>query len=338
VRELPELLQGVAGSPVALAFKYHQHPYRVSLALTRHDDHPVLAAVAEQAELATVLSRQGGLLTRATYLIKANKKQFLEVILPEGATLWSCLVSGRSVKPVEGTKKQLLVPLDATTDRVEAVSVELVYFERRPELVRIGQLQLQGPVLDVPTTVANWSVYAPHEITFLHMAGNLERGATDAEFLEDPFTPVRLAGLAGNRSVFDAFIGRKDKVGRLRADQRDNSGAVAQSSSPANSIVEPSMERAAAKRAMPQMEEKEDYAAAVESLARRYQDTGILPLKIRLPRSGTAHRFNRLMTTQEALTLNLTFVHIPLPQVPLAAFGLVLLPVAGLAVRRLRRA
>ena len=56
------------------------------------------------------------------------------------------------------------------------------------------------------------------------------------------------------------------------------------------------------------------------------QETGILPLKIRLPKSGNVYRFNRLMTTQEALTLDATFVHLPMPWVPFAVLGLLVLP------------
>ncbi|MBI3011575.1 MAG: hypothetical protein HYY58_03690, partial [Candidatus Omnitrophica bacterium] len=177
VRELPDLLRAAAGSPAILAFKYHQHPYRVTMSLTRHRDHPVLAAIAERGELVTVLSRQGELLTRATYLIKANKKQFVEVKLPAGATLWSCIVGGKSVKPVEGKEGTLLIPLDAMADGANTTPVEIVYFEQRPKLIRIGHVKLQGPTLDVPTTVANWSLYAPREIRFLNMSGNMDRGA-----------------------------------------------------------------------------------------------------------------------------------------------------------------
>ena len=320
VRELPEPLRDAMGSPATLAFKYHQHPYRVSLALTRHDDHPVLAAIAERGELVTVVSRQGEVLTRASYLIKANKKQFLEVSLPEGATLWSCLVAGKSVKPVEGKERKLLVPLDAMTDAVTAVSVELVYFERRPELVRIGRLQLQGPVLDAPTTVSNWAVYAPREVAFLHITGNLERGAAAGDFVEEPFVP-RMALASEGRRDEEKSYGEKDDqmVGSARLKSANKQAAVAGQ-----------MEAASAPTS------RVDSPLAMDRIS-RLQEAGIFPLKIRLPKSGSVYRFNRLMTTQEALRLTLTFVHVRLPQVPLAAFGLALMPVLGLATYRFRR-
>lgn len=68
-----------------------------------------------------------------------------------------------------------------------------------------------------------------------------------------------------------------------------------------------------------------------------WQEAGILPLKIRLPKSGRPYRFSRLMTAQEALALDATFVHLPLPWFA-AALGMLLTPIGVLAVRRFRRA
>ncbi|MBI3010939.1 MAG: hypothetical protein HYY58_00385, partial [Candidatus Omnitrophica bacterium] len=79
-----------------------------------------------------------------------------------------------------------------------------------------------------------------------------------------------------------------------------------------------------------------DQLEVAETFA-RLEETGILPLKIRLPKSGNVYRFNRLMTTQDALTLDATFVHLPFSWFPFAALGLLLLPVGGIMAFRLRR-
>lgn len=345
VKELPPALRMMTGSPAVLAFKYHQQPYRVLLGLTRHQDHPVLAAIAERGELVTVLSQPGEVLTRATYLVLANKRQFLEVSLPEGATLWSCLVDGNSVKPVEGSRARLLVPLAAAADAAEAVSVSLVYFERQPALERVGRLTLRGPVLDVPTTVANWVVYAPRAVKFLRLGGNLERGTAPTEFFEEPFAEGdhirRMAGVGGfsepgwpaAREVVVEYAAQNSSVG-----ESANRPSVA---SHADEMRPSGSERGRKGKRDPQPIEKvamqtseEDLQQIAEALGGGQQESGILPLTIRLPKSGTAHRFNRLMTTQEALTLEATFVHLRMPWVPFAALGLILLPVGGLTLSR----
>ncbi len=341
VRELPEALSASMGSPAILAFKYHQHPYQVTLALTRHQDHAVLAAIAERGELITVLSQQGELITRATYLIKANKKQYLGVVLPKDATLWSCIVSGKSVKPVEGKNSELLVPLDAMTDSAEAVAVELVYFEERPELTGVGRFALQGPVLDVPTTIANWSVYAPNTVKFLKVSGNLDRGYAQAEFLDEPFNQMMLAEASGRSGIVSQVMGgdrRQDEDKDRLYYKRKQSGlgedrgagdqvaAVkrAELGRDGKEVINSYGEIVDASMTVPQsaptpsISEAENFRETMSSFETRLQDTGILPLNIRLPKAGSVYHFNRLMTTQEALILDATFVHVKLPWVPFA--------------------
>ena len=75
----------------------------------------------------------------------------------------------------------------------------------------------------------------------------------------------------------------------------------------------------------------------ISSLENRRGETGILPLKIQVPKAGRIYHFNRLMTTQDALTFNATFVHLPMPWLPFAAFGLLLMPIGGLTIIRFRR-
>ncbi len=366
VKELPDQLKAVIGSPAVLAFKYHQHPYHATLALVHHEDHPVLAAIAERGELVTVLSQQGALLTRATYLIKANKKQFLTVALPDGAQLWSCIVEGRSVKPVEGSEERLLIPLDTTTDTPEAVAVEMVYFQQRPVLRYLGHLMLQGPTLDVPTTIANWSVYAPPEIQFLRVEGNLERGMAQADFVDDPFAPMVFAQTGGRGGMFGDRIHRLNSKDNSRSSgtellarqfkaRRDAAVSESGVDEPVSDMAQtdprdtddkwtkagaPAERQAfAAKTPQPTtpMNAEERFEDVVADLNGRLQEAGILPLKIRLPKSGTVYHFSRLMTTQEALQLDATFLHLHMPWLPFAAMGLLVVPLGGVALIRIRR-
>ncbi len=352
VKELPSVIQSGTGLPATLAYRYHQHPYRLALALTRHEDHAVLAAIAERAELATVLSRQGELLTRATYLIRSNKKQFLGVVLPRDATLWSCIVDGRSVKPVKGDQGQLLVPMDVVQDSTRAVPVELVYFQRQAMLTRLGELHLTGPVLDVPTTVANWAVYTPQDVRFLKVSGNLDRGIAASDYVEDPFIQLAAAsgpinrlselseqgrGLAAlekkNGEVDSDAAKVKPRDGRWREDRKGSlaqAGAWLRGDDQANTSTQPATEP-------PTTRSDDEFQRVMEEMAARTKETGILPLKIRLPKSGTAYHFSRLMTAQDALALDANYVRVHIPWILFAGVGLILLPVGGAVVARVRK-
>ena len=73
------------------------------------------------------------------------------------------------------------------------------------------------------------------------------------------------------------------------------------------------------------------------SLGAGQKDAGILPLKIRLPKAGDVYRFNRLMTAEDALTLDATFVRLPTNWIALAGIGLLLVGGAGVMTLRIRR-
>ena len=195
-------------------------------------------------------------------------------------------------------------------------------------------------MLDVPTTVANWVIYAPKEIKLLRTSGNLEQGAAAINFLEEPLMQVAaaaespvasayLAGAAGDKDGREAGF----SVGFFnarRAKQGDRSMPLSTVSSKDGEF---GMSRSVSNENIPAGQDLYDAVGKLASL----QEAGILPLKIRLPKSGAIYRFNRLMTTQEALTLEATFVHLRMPWIVFGGVGLLLLPVGGFVTSRIRR-
>jgi hypothetical protein len=194
----------------------------------------------------------------------------------------------------------------------------------------------------VPTTVANWFMYAPAQVKFLTVGGNLNRGAAAFEFIEEPFMYAasgseireeerwnvrfkedKSEGLTGMRQAAGRSIRRVAKLASADGSEKqyepyyaDASYAVAQSPAPAA------------------MELKSE-ADEISGWMNRLQETGILPLKIQLPKSGTVYRFNRLMTSGEPLSFDARFVHLRAPWI-FGAIGLLGLPASGAALIRFR--
>ena len=343
-KELAATLQTATTTPIVLAFRYHHHPYQVSLTMTHHKDLPVLNAIAEQGELTTIMSRQGELLTRAAYAIRTNKKQFLGVTLPKGATLWSCLVNGHSVKPVEGPDGQQLVPMATTNASDQAIIVEMVYFERRPELPRIGQVTLHGPLLDVPTTIANWLVYAPNSMQFLRISGNVDRGASFAEFVDEPLTPVAYAatspipteGWKVNERVRGASLASRMSASREdpKDEDKEDRPALKNFWEKGRDALAAGLGGQAKRRAAVADQRQLDL---VTNASVAMQESGILPLKIRVPKAGATHHFSRLMTTQEALELNVLFVNLPMSGMLFGSLGLLFISLGVVTRVRIRK-
>ena len=105
VKEANPYLRSLAHYPPQAAFRYHKQPSEaLALALewVRFPDGSVLAAVAENAVVTTLVTSEGKSLTEVKLIVKNQAQPFLKVALPAGATILSADVGGERVKPVQG--------------------------------------------------------------------------------------------------------------------------------------------------------------------------------------------------------------------------------------------
>src|SRR6266404_3159422 len=104
-KETNTYLRSLAHFPLQAAFRYHRQTSeapQLALAWTRFPDSGVLAAVAERAEVTTLVTSEGRSLTEIKLTVKNQAQPFLKVALPTGASILSAEVAGEKVKPVEG--------------------------------------------------------------------------------------------------------------------------------------------------------------------------------------------------------------------------------------------
>ncbi len=174
--ELPAGLTGSAAQPILYGFKYLRHPVRVALSVVKHDDLEVKRTIVESAHLFTYLSPEGKRLTSARYRVKNNRKQYLEVMLPEGGEGWGAYLEGRPVKAARNGEGKILIPLKKTAlgpaGELQAFDVELVYYESRPARLW-GRHRFAGPVLDVDAMEVQWHVFLPRDRRYHGFDGNL---------------------------------------------------------------------------------------------------------------------------------------------------------------------
>ncbi len=370
VRELDSALLRGTEHPVLFAFRYRQQPYQIALTMTRHEYLPVLTAVAETGELVSVLTDQGHLITRAAFLVKSNKRQFLGVRLPEGAELWSSVVGGRAVKPVASPGGGILISLQTEGSTDQGVPVELVYMEQQPDLGLFGHLRLESLTLDIPTTAANWALYMPTRVKPMRWGGNVERGASAFRFVDEPVLmaslPVGSFELSNsNRGLLGALGGSREPRSQVVAELKRKTAQIKEYSHHQRSFRDRAVGKSVSnmggdslygeQEAMRYEEDAQTRPDALlapqmsnENLGLFYmdgsslaQDAGVLPLRVRLPRSGKAHLFHRLLTTQEPLVIEADYLN---PQLPAAMWpamlgllGMGLVPVGGMIFVKRRR-
>lgn len=166
VRTLPPGILGLTNQPVLMGYKYLGTEARIPLVVKQHDEVEVLVTLLDQAEATTMFTEDGRRLSRVVYEVRNNRRQYLRLVLPEKAELWSAAVAGRAVQPARASDGAILMPLIRSSSAGGALSsfqVEVVYVESMdaPGTSGKGSFKAQLPRADVPTTYVSWTVYAP---------------------------------------------------------------------------------------------------------------------------------------------------------------------------------
>ncbi|MBN1755880.1 hypothetical protein JW877_06660 [bacterium] len=261
--ELPQALWGRAAFPIILAFKYLETPYIIPIGVEKHEDLPVKVATADNASFIALLTTDGNYIVKGTYSVRNNLKQFLALLLPREAELWSLFVNGKPAKPGKGTFDQILIPMEKSRGGGESTTfpVEIIYFVRGSKLRSFGSRKVVLPKVDVPVSVINLSLYLPHGFSYTGFGGNMQ----------------------------EAFFGVVyDEAGRALGgmDMESNIPAMAQKSAPMKEMLE-------AQVAME--EEVRDYAQSFTST-----DKGVFPVRISIPEVGTLHRFQKYVVPEDS--------------------------------------
>jgi hypothetical protein len=121
----------------------------------------VLVANVEEARYDALLAEEGKMLVRARYAVRNNQRAFLGLTLPEGATLWSAAVAGRTLRPGMSPSGALLLPLEngRAGGETPAFAVELTYVQRVAQLDEKGRTALVLPAVDLPIARTGVSVH-----------------------------------------------------------------------------------------------------------------------------------------------------------------------------------
>ena len=176
VKEANPYLRSLAHFPPQAAFRYHRQPNETpTLALdwVRFPDGSVLAAVAENAEVTTLVTSEGKSLTEVKLTIKNQAQPFLKVALPQGATILSADVAGERVKPVQGSDGSRVPLLRAGFRPTGPYTVSFVFLHSGAPFAKKGGAELTLPNMDIPISLLNWEVFLPERYKVKDFGGDV---------------------------------------------------------------------------------------------------------------------------------------------------------------------
>jgi Carboxypeptidase regulatory-like domain len=176
VKEVNPYLRSLAHFPPQAAFRYHRQPNdgpSLALEWVRFPDGSVLAAVAESAEVTTLVTSEGKSLTEVKLTVKNQAQPFLKVALPTGVSILSADVAGERVKPVQGpdgTRVPLLRPGFRPNG---AYTISFVFMHSGAPFAKKGGAELTLPDMDIPISLLNWEIFLPERYKVKDFAGDV---------------------------------------------------------------------------------------------------------------------------------------------------------------------
>ncbi len=213
LKEVNPYLRALARFPLQAAFRYHRQPTEtpaLALEWTRFPDSAVLAAVAEHAQVTTLVTVEGRTLTEIKLTIKNQAQPFLKVNLPAGATIVSAEVAGEKVKPVQGPDGNRVPLLRAGFRPTGPYEVSFVFMHSGTPFAKKGGSELSLPGMDVPISLLEWELFLPEQYKVKDFGGD-----AIAAYLLPP--QVEAADVVSVTSVsganFHNFIGVQENEG-----------------------------------------------------------------------------------------------------------------------------
>jgi hypothetical protein len=175
LKETSPYLRSMARGTLHSAFRYQKKPAEtptVALEWVRFPNSKMLAAVAQQAVVTTLVTSEGRSLTEVKLTLKNQSQPFLKVDLPAGASILSADVAGEKVKPVQGadgSRVPLLRPGFRPTD---AYTVSFVFLHAGAPFAKKGGAELALPKMDLPIARVDWEVFLPQQYKVADFGGD----------------------------------------------------------------------------------------------------------------------------------------------------------------------
>ena len=135
----------------------------LSVNVARYDQQAVLMANIEEARYHVLMSSDGKELVQARYAVRNNQRNFVKITLPQGATVWSASLGGRTVRPGQSPDGSLLLPLEKSRGGEDAPAfvVEIMYITKARPWEEKGKETVTLPALDLPISRTGVLLYYP---------------------------------------------------------------------------------------------------------------------------------------------------------------------------------
>lgn len=211
VLELPAEFRLSSSAPSLAVYQYTERPFDLAMNVEWYEPGETIAQVVAFAEAHSRVSRDGEVVTDATYSVQTRDGRILRLVLPEAVRLWEVRVNDVAVT-ARRDGDATLVPLPAGADANETVEVKVRY-GRPARDPKFPQLAL--PAVDAPVLKTEWSIEGDERRRLsLQGEGDFPKSSTGFDWLAEKavaplvFTALLIVGAlcCGHRLRLIALI------------------------------------------------------------------------------------------------------------------------------------
>ena len=176
--EVPSEYRLFFDAPILAAYQYSTRPFDLKLALSPLAQGNSLNQVVDRAALDTHISKEGQVLTDASYFVKNRGNPNFRLTLPGGTDLWSATVNGVAVVPViDGTNDLIPLPQRADLDAVLTIDLKLA----ATNADSATRVTIAAPIVAAPVILGQWKIEPDEGQRLNYLKGSLTPvgGVTD---------------------------------------------------------------------------------------------------------------------------------------------------------------
>jgi hypothetical protein len=172
--ELPAEFRLFSSAPSLAVYQYTARPFRLELGVESYAPGETVDQVVDFAKLSSQVSRDGQVVTEATFFVKTRGRKALRLVLPAGTKLWETRVDHELVN-ARADGDQTLVPLPPRLNPNEPAVVTLRLGQPAPAAGSTVKL-LAPRVAGTPTVISEWGVRGDAGWQLVPRSGTAELG------------------------------------------------------------------------------------------------------------------------------------------------------------------
>lgn len=178
--EVPQFLKDKTERTILLAYRHNISPTGVLVAIKRYDDVPQQTIVADSFDVKTTFTTNQTSNTLLNLRIRNNNKQYLYLTLASGSEVVSAFAGNTALNPLtsrDAHKNRVQIPLEMSSTVGQPVEMDLQILVKQPvpELDWRGSMDFEVPLIDIPVSRFNWSLYAPVDYYLFNFNGTVRQ-------------------------------------------------------------------------------------------------------------------------------------------------------------------